>query len=89
MDGIFPRAHFIQWYAHQLNLVIKQAYSTVRENKFRKTFEKMEGFSFATPVTGLNRPNTEKEDDDDDSTVKSVRLSLPTYQGFLPCFRRI
>jgi hypothetical protein len=26
----------------------------------------MEGFSFATPVTGLNRPNTGKEDDDDD-----------------------
>jgi hypothetical protein len=26
----------------------------------------MEGFSFVTPVTGLNRPNTGKEDDDDD-----------------------
>jgi hypothetical protein len=28
----------------------------------------MEGFSFVTPVTGLNRPNTgnEEEDDDDD-----------------------
>jgi hypothetical protein len=25
----------------------------------------MEGFSFVTPVTGLNRPNTGKEDDDD------------------------
>jgi hypothetical protein len=25
-----------------------------------------EGFSFVTPVTGLNRPNTGKEDDDDD-----------------------
>jgi hypothetical protein len=35
------------------------------ENKFRKTFEKMEGFSFVTPVTGLNRPNTGKEDDDE------------------------
>jgi hypothetical protein len=35
------------------------------EKKFRKTFEKMEGFSFETPVTGLNRPNTGKEDDDD------------------------
>jgi hypothetical protein len=23
-----------------------------------------EGFSFVTPVTGLNRPNTGKEDDD-------------------------
>jgi hypothetical protein len=29
----------------------------------------MEGFSFATPVTGLNRPNTGKEDDDDDVLV--------------------
>jgi hypothetical protein len=26
----------------------------------------MEGFSFETPVTGLNIPNTGKEDDDDD-----------------------
>jgi hypothetical protein len=26
----------------------------------------MEGFSFETHVTGLNRPNTGKEDDDDD-----------------------
>jgi hypothetical protein len=26
----------------------------------------MEGFSFVTPVTGLNSPNTGKEDDDDD-----------------------
>jgi hypothetical protein len=25
----------------------------------------MEGFSFVMPVTGLNRPNTGKEDDDD------------------------
>jgi hypothetical protein len=38
-----------------------------KEKKFRKTFEKMEGFSFVTPVTGLNRPNTGKEDNDDDS----------------------
>jgi hypothetical protein len=30
------------------------------------TFEKMEGFGSVTPVTGLNRPNTGKEDDDDD-----------------------
>jgi hypothetical protein len=41
-------------------------YPTKRERKFRKTFEKMEGFSFVTPVTGLNRPNTGKEDDDDE-----------------------
>jgi hypothetical protein len=26
----------------------------------------MEGFSFVTPVTGLNRPNTGKEDFDDE-----------------------
>jgi hypothetical protein len=37
---------------------------TKREKKFRKTFEKMEGFSFVTPVIGLNRSNTGKEDDD-------------------------
>jgi hypothetical protein len=28
----------------------------------------MEGFSFVTPVTGLNRPNTGKEYDDDSFT---------------------
>jgi hypothetical protein len=28
----------------------------------------MEGFTFVTPVTGLNRPNTGKEDDDDRSS---------------------
>jgi hypothetical protein len=44
-------------------------YQPKREKKFRKTFEKMEGFSFATPVTGLNRPNAGKEDDDDDDDV--------------------
>jgi hypothetical protein len=26
----------------------------------------MEGFSFVTPVTGLNRPNTGKEEEEDD-----------------------
>jgi hypothetical protein len=29
----------------------------------------MEGFSFVTPVTGLNRRNTGKEDDDDDDDL--------------------
>jgi hypothetical protein len=38
---------------------------TKREKKFKKTFEKMEGCSFVTPVKGLNRPNTGKDDDDD------------------------
>jgi hypothetical protein len=33
-----------------------------------QTFEKMEGFSFVTLVTGLNRHNTGKEDDDDTTT---------------------
>jgi hypothetical protein len=43
---------------------------TKREKKFRKTFEKMEGFSFVTPVTCLNRPNTGKEGDDDDKILR-------------------
>jgi hypothetical protein len=29
----------------------------------------MEGFRFVMPVTGLNRPNTGKEDDDDDNFI--------------------
>jgi hypothetical protein len=36
---------------------------TKREKKFRKTSEKMEGFSLVTPITGLNRHNTGKADD--------------------------
>jgi hypothetical protein len=43
---------------------------TKREKKFRKTFEKMEGFSFVAPVIGLNRRNTGKEDDNDDVFCK-------------------
>jgi hypothetical protein len=46
---------------------------TKREKKFRQTFEKMEGFSFVTPVTGLDRPNTGKEDDDD---VLALEISV-------------
>jgi hypothetical protein len=34
----------------------------------------MEGFSFVTPVTGLNRPNTGKEDDDDDDDDDDMLL---------------
>jgi hypothetical protein len=41
-----------------------------KEKKFRKTFEKMEGFSFVTPVTGLNRPNTGKENDNETMQVQ-------------------
>jgi hypothetical protein len=40
--------------------------------KFRMTFEKMEGFSFVTPVTVLNRPNTGKEDDDEKSNEMPI-----------------
>jgi hypothetical protein len=29
----------------------------------------MEGFSFVMPVTGLNRPNTGKDDDDDEGMI--------------------
>jgi hypothetical protein len=43
-----------------------ELFNSKRENKFRKTFGKAEGFSFVTPVTGLNRPNTGKENDDDE-----------------------
>jgi hypothetical protein len=36
----------------------------------------MEGFGFVTLVTGLNRPNTGKEDDDDDDEYDSLWCSL-------------
>jgi hypothetical protein len=56
---------------------------TKREKEFRKTFEKMEGVSFVTPVTGLNRPNTGNEDDDDKSTfVKNSQYSDHTAENF-------
>jgi hypothetical protein len=32
----------------------------------------MEGFSFVTPITGLNGPNSGKEDDDDDGDDDDV-----------------
>jgi hypothetical protein len=35
----------------------------------------MEGFSFVTPITGLNRPNTGKEDDDNDDLRSILILS--------------
>jgi hypothetical protein len=40
----------------------------------------MEGFSFVTPVTGLNRPNTGKEDDVDDTSSKYVCIT-PVQAG--------
>jgi hypothetical protein len=55
---------------------------TKRENKFRMTFEKMEGFSFVTPVTGLNRPKTGKEDDDDQPNLTELNLSELTLTSF-------
>jgi hypothetical protein len=36
----------------------------------------MEGFSFVTPVTGLNRPNTGKEDDDDDIFISVCSMAV-------------
>jgi hypothetical protein len=36
----------------------------------------MEGFSFVMPITGLNRPNTGKEDDDDDDDDDAHSISL-------------
>jgi hypothetical protein len=60
-----------------------------KENKFRKTFEEMEGFSFVTPITGLNRPITGKEDDDDDddddtltSGAQWLSVPAPNTSGF-------
>jgi hypothetical protein len=56
---------------------------TKRKNKFRKTFEKVEGFSFVTPVTGLNRPNTGNDDDDDDDKFTLQLLSSVFLSFFL------
>jgi hypothetical protein len=42
MKDIFPHAHFIHCYAHQLNLVMKQAYSTVKSVKL--FFPNISGF---------------------------------------------
>jgi hypothetical protein len=36
----------------------------------------MEGFSFVTPITGLNRPNTGKEDDDGDAVSHKQYLHI-------------
>jgi hypothetical protein len=55
--GVLNIIHFITYPKNDSKIPTK------REKKCSKTFEKMEG---GTPVTGLNRPNTGKEDDDDD-----------------------
>jgi hypothetical protein len=49
------------------------------EKRFRKTFGKMEGFSVVTPVTGLNRLNTGKEDDDDYDDVLYYMITTNAY----------
>jgi hypothetical protein len=50
----------------------------------RQTFEKMVGFSFVTPITGLNRPNTGKEDDDDEKNhFFPVRIWNMPYSPYL------
>jgi hypothetical protein len=41
----------------------------------------MEGFSFVTPVTGLNRPNTGK--DDDDPSIHPMALQPKSGLGLL------
>jgi hypothetical protein len=45
----------------------------------------MEGFSFVTPVTGLNRPNTGKEEDDDDIMIinKIVHFKFINIRGII------
>jgi hypothetical protein len=42
----------------------------------------MEGFSFVTPVTGLNRPDTGKEDDDDDDRLVLIPFIVVTYSAY-------
>jgi hypothetical protein len=44
----------------------------------------MEGFSFVTPVTGLNRPNTGKEDDDDYVIRNKTRRSRVLWRTYGP-----
>jgi hypothetical protein len=42
----------------------------------------LEAYSFVTPVTGLNRPNTGKEDDDEKSgTGTGFPLSISFHHG--------
>jgi hypothetical protein len=40
--------------------------SSKRKKKFGKTSETMEGFCFVIPVTGSNKPNVGKDDNDTD-----------------------
>jgi hypothetical protein len=45
----------------------------------------MEGFSFVTPITGLNRPNTGKEDDDDDDNDNDYDDVFQLLSGAVMC----
>jgi hypothetical protein len=44
----------------------------------------MEGFSFVTPVTGLNRPITGKKDDDDETLLKTSAILYAHTRPVLP-----
>jgi hypothetical protein len=45
----------------------------------------MEGFSFVTPVTGLNRPNTGKEDDYDECMQITDTIYIYIYMCVCVC----
>jgi hypothetical protein len=45
----------------------------------------MDGLSFVTPVTGLSRPNTGNDDDDDKCAVSSLQFSLIVSAFLHPC----
>jgi hypothetical protein len=59
------KEHVDRMSSDRIPKMILKYVSTKRENKFRKTYEKMEVFSLVTPVTCPNRLNIGKEDDDD------------------------
>jgi hypothetical protein len=40
------------------------------KNEFGNTFEAIKGFCFAISITGLNRPNTRKDDDNDNDVYQ-------------------
>jgi hypothetical protein len=42
----------------------------------------MEGFCFVTPITGLNRPNTGKEDDYDDIECVKLHIAICQLRSF-------
>jgi hypothetical protein len=50
--------HTVKRFINHLDPKNDSKIPTKSEKKFRKTFEKMEEFSFVTPITGFSRPNT-------------------------------